>query len=83
MFIVEVWPLWKVAHKVGELLFFLLILFNASKFIGLTFMDVGVCVADWCLLTELDLTTVFVLFVYFGASLNYMMNNMASFRVGE
>lgn len=46
-------------------------------------MDVGVCVADWCLLTELDLTTVFVLFVYFGASLNYLMNNMASFRVGE
>lgn len=66
MFIVEVWPLWKVSHKVGEF-FFLLILFNASKLIRLTFMDVGVCVADWCLLTELDLTTVFVPFVYFGA----------------
>lgn len=63
--------------------YFLLILFNASKLIGLTFMDVGVCVADWCLLTELALTTVFVLFVYSGASLNYLMNNMASFRVGE
>lgn len=63
--------------------FSLLILFNASKLIVLTFMDVGVCVADWCLLTELDLTTVFVLFVYFGASLNYLMNNMANFRVGE